>query len=323
MKKSLYGTRDAALNWTTAYTSVLVQKMGLVQGKATPCAFFSEKLQVRTVVHGDDFVSEGPEEGLRAMDTMLRKEFEIKTEILGPDPRKHVQSIKILNRIITWGKDGISWEPDPRHAELIVESLGTQKNAATAGIDDIEEDDTPLSAEATSSYRSLAARANYLAIDRPDILFATKELCRSMSRPTAQAWAKLERLGKYLRGKPRLVWHYHWQEEAEFLRAFSDANWAGCPRSRRSTSGGVIMMGTHVIRVYSKTQSVIALSSAESEFYATTKSATESIGMVALLKDFGMTKTIVMEVDASAALGVIERKGIGRIRHLQTGALWL
>ena len=83
------------------------------------------------------------------------------------------------------------------------------------------------------------------------------------------------------------------------------------------------MMGTHVIRVYSKTQSVIALSSAESEFYATTKSATESIGMVALLKDFGMTKTIVMEVDASAALGVIERKGIGRIRHLQTGALWL
>ena len=76
LKKSLYGTRDAALNWTTAYTSVLVQKMGFVQGKATPCAFFNEKLQARTVVHGDDFVSEGPEEGLKVMDAMLRKEFE-------------------------------------------------------------------------------------------------------------------------------------------------------------------------------------------------------------------------------------------------------
>ena len=83
------------------------------------------------------------------------------------------------------------------------------------------------------------------------------------------------------------------------------------------------MLGGHVLRVYSKTQSVIALSSAESEFYATTKAATESIGMVALLNDFGIDKTVVMEVDASAALGVIERKGIGRIRHLQTGALWL
>ena len=39
LQKSLYGTRDAALNWTTAYTSVLVNKMGFVQGKSTPCAF--------------------------------------------------------------------------------------------------------------------------------------------------------------------------------------------------------------------------------------------------------------------------------------------
>ena len=119
LQKSLYGTRDAALNWTTAYTSALVDRMGFVQGKATPCAFYNEKLQVRTVVHGDDFVSEGPEQGLLIMDGMLRKEFEVKTEILGPEKR-HVQELKILNRIVTWEKGGIAWEPDPRHAELII-----------------------------------------------------------------------------------------------------------------------------------------------------------------------------------------------------------
>ena len=68
---------------------------------------------------------------------------------------------------------------------------------------------------------------------------------------------------------------------------------------------------------------MIALSSAESEFYATTKAATEAIGVIALLKDFGIENSVIMEVDASAALGVIERKGIGRIRHLHTGSLWL
>ena len=83
------------------------------------------------------------------------------------------------------------------------------------------------------------------------------------------------------------------------------------------------MLGSHPIRIYSKTQSVVALSSAESEFYATAKAATEGIGVLSLMKDLGMTKKIIMEVDASAALGVIERKGIGKIRHLHTNAFWI
>ena len=85
----------------------------------------------------------------------------------------------------------------------------------------------------------------------------------------------------------------------------------------------MITIGNHVLRVYSTTKCVIALSSAESEFYATTKAGMESTGMIAMLSDFGVTKKVVLEVDASAALGVIERRGIGKIRHLQTCALWL
>ena len=40
LKTSLYSTKDAALNWTAAYTSVLVDKIGFKQGMSTPCAFF-------------------------------------------------------------------------------------------------------------------------------------------------------------------------------------------------------------------------------------------------------------------------------------------
>lgn len=56
--KSLFGTCDAALNWTTAYTRVLVDKLGFKQRRSTPCSFFDPELKVRTVVHGDDFASE-------------------------------------------------------------------------------------------------------------------------------------------------------------------------------------------------------------------------------------------------------------------------
>ena len=59
--------------------------------------------------------------------------------------------------------------------------------------------------------------------------------------------------------------------------------------------------------MYSKTESIVALSSAESELYANTKAATEGTGMISLLDDMGMHKKIVIEVDASAALGFFER----------------
>ena len=67
LHKSLYGTRDAALNWSQAYSEVL-EKMGFVKGRASPCCFFHKGWGIRTVVHGDDFLSEGPGDRLREMD---------------------------------------------------------------------------------------------------------------------------------------------------------------------------------------------------------------------------------------------------------------
>ena len=45
-----------------------------------------------------------------------------------------------------------------------------------------------------------------------------------MSRPTARAWEMLKRIGRYLKGKPRLIWKYDWQGETEVFDITSDAN---------------------------------------------------------------------------------------------------
>ena len=114
--KSLYVTRDAALNWAQAYSEVL-QTMGFVKGLSSLCSFFHQGWGIRTVVHGDDFLSEGPGKNLEAMDAEMRKSFALKIEILGGDPGD-VNLLKVLNRQISWKNGEIHWEADPRHVEI-------------------------------------------------------------------------------------------------------------------------------------------------------------------------------------------------------------
>ena len=61
LKKSMYGTRDAAQNWEHAYVEQL-EKLGFKRGLATPCAFYMKEKELRVVVHGDDFTVLGREE---------------------------------------------------------------------------------------------------------------------------------------------------------------------------------------------------------------------------------------------------------------------
>ena len=83
------------------------------------------------------------------------------------------------------------------------------------------------------------------------------------------------------------------------------------------------MYGSHLLRAWSKTQATIALSSGESETLAAIRAGTEALGMMSLLEDFGITTTAALRLDASAALGILQRKGVGKVRHLDVGCLWL
>ena len=89
-----------------------------------------------------------------------------------------------------------------------------------------------------------------------------------MSAPTSSDMKKLVRLGRYLVGKPRAVALFPWQEARAAQDVFTDANWAGCKASRKSTSGGVLYyLGANILH-YSRTQATIATSSAEAELGA-------------------------------------------------------
>ena len=326
---SMYGTRDAAKNWQECYTSHL-ESIGFIAGVANPCLFVNHNHKLKTLVHGDDYVTTGSREGLKWMKGELEKKFKIKTSIIGSEEEDE-KELKILNRIIRMTPKGIEYEADLRHAELISEEMlvSDSKGVDTPGVreDDKEgedgESEAPLPKFESTQYRAIAARANYLAADRSDIQYAVKEICKKMSAPVASDWRKLKRLAKYLVKHPRMVQKYDLQEPTDDVRVYSDSDWAGCRKSRKSTSGGAIMIGAHCIRSWSKTQATIALSSAEAELVALVKATCEGIGMSSLLRDIGRKSRIQVYADASAALGIVSRKGIGKLRHLDTSMLWI
>eukprot|EP00973_Karenia_brevis_P039493 5451436-Karenia_brevis.AAC.1 len=77
----------------------------------------------------------------------------------------------------------------------------------------------------------------------------------------------LKKIARYLIGVHSIVWKFQWQDESNFCRAYSDSDWGGNWRARKSTSGGVWMLGEHCIKTWSAGRGAFALSSAEAELY--------------------------------------------------------
>ena len=78
-----------------------------------------------------------------------------------------------------------------------------------------------------------------------------------------------------------------------------------------------------MIRTCSKDQEIRALSSAEAELYAACLGGCQAKGVRSIPADMGIVFEILMKIDASAAIGIIQRKGLGKVRHIEVKDLWL
>lgn len=116
-----------------------------------------------------------------------------------------------------------------------------------------DEDVKDLNGQDASIYRASLAHGTYLSIDRSDIPYRVKELARRMAKPRHVGYRQLLHFGRYIRGRMCVAW--------------SDTDHAVCTEARKSTTGGASMFGGHVIKHWSSTQSLIALSSGEAEYY--------------------------------------------------------
>ena len=89
------------------------------------------------------------------------------------------------------------------------------------------------------------------------------------------------------------------------------------------TSGGCLMLGSHLIKSLSSTQSQVALSSGEAEYYGVTKAVGTALGFQSLMRDLGVDLGLRSWTDSSATIGICGRSGLGCLRHIDTQCLWL
>ena len=236
---------------------------------------------------------------------------------------------KFLGRTIRARESGIEVEADGRLVKGLLEEYDpdSTKVVDTPGMK-LEEDEMPkpfMSAGEAHKFRRGAAKLNYLAQDRADLSFASKEISRGMSSPAVADEVLLTRAVRYLRKYPSWSFQYRWQHTPINLVVFTDSDWGGCRKTRRSTSGGAVMHGGHLIMHWSRTQQLVALSSAEAELNASIKAAQEALGLRQMATEVGMwcTGTVEVRGDSSANDGILKRAGSGKIKHLTVRQLWL
>mgnify|MGYP005713022275 CR=1 FL=1 len=116
---------------------------------------------------------------------------------------------------------------------------------------------------------------------------------------------------------------FRWQDWNTDIRGYGDSDWAGDKTTYKSTSGGVILWGGDAIKSWASTQQTIALSSGEAELYALTKANSQSMGILQMLRDFGIEGDAQVYSDSTAAIGIVSRHGLGRTRHIKVQYLWI
>lgn len=92
---------------------------------------------------------------------------------------------------------------------------------------------------------------------------------------------------------------------------------------KESTSGGAILWGQHCLKTWSRTQSLVAKSSAEAELYTAVRASCEGLGAQTLLQDLGEQVQARVFIDASAAKSIIEREGLAKVRHIDVNVSWI
>ncbi|XP_060211727.1 uncharacterized mitochondrial protein AtMg00810-like [Lycium barbarum] len=144
--------------------------------------------------------------------------------------------------------------------------------------------------EDPTKYRRLAGALQYLTFTRPDISYAVQQVCLFMHDPKVQHMEALKRILRYIRGTIDFGTHLY-KSSLQSLLSYTDADWGGCPDTRRSTSGYCVYFGDNLISWSSKRQPTVSKSSAEAEYRGVanpsfrrrmTEKSSENVGHVAI-----------------------------------------
>ncbi|KAF5475499.1 hypothetical protein F2P56_007299, partial [Juglans regia] len=134
-------------------------------------------------------------------------------------------------------------------------------------------------------YRSLVGALQYLTTTHPDIAHAVNSVSQFLHAPTTDHFLAVKRILRYVKGTLHFGLTFRPSAASGDIVAYSDVDWAGCPDTRRSTSGYSIYLGDNLVSWSAKKQPTVFRSSCESEYRALATTAIELLWLTHLLHD--------------------------------------
>lgn len=306
LKRSLYGLKQAPKCWNERLHSFLMQK-GFVQSKHDFCLYILD--DVYLLVYVDDIILMSKNEiNLHKAHLFLKTEFNVKdlgevSTYLGLDIVRTQESILIsqesaINRLL----DKFNMT-DCKGAETPMEVNFTTDDNETITLD--------------IPYRELIGSLLYLATStRPDICFAVSFLSRFLDAPTLSLWKAAKRVLRYLKETKSKSLVYKRDSRCSLV-AYTDADWAGDKKDRKSVSGSVVFFGNNLLAWFCKKQNMVALSTAEAEYVAAALVCAELIYIKGLVQDFNCPSNSILLVDNQSAIKLMEsNENSKRSKHI-------
>ncbi|CAE7716237.1 RE1 [Symbiodinium sp. CCMP2592] len=337
----LPGQRDGSKEWYLAFSSFLDEALGFKKCDALPSLIREPAFKFSMQMHVDDLLGAGSKRFLlERLRPTLESKYCVSIRILEASG----DTISFLKRHHTLLADGkMLLTPSAKHFEKLFsvmkidERSAPKKTPYAPQLDEIDNSELLTCADA-KAFRCAIGILLYLAVDLIECQGAIRALSSYMTSPTRNAQAALRHLLKYL-----LEGQHHGllldrrncyngvsgeiprpSQPILCLEAFSDANWAAHRGSRKSVSSGMVFVAGCLLYSSSRTQRVIALSSGESELLAATSTLCDALFVRQLLAFIADDEPPQIHhfLDASAAKGIMERSGVGRVRHLSVRVLW-
>ncbi|KAI3735041.1 hypothetical protein L6452_14528 [Arctium lappa] len=260
LQKSLYGLKQAPRAWYQRFAKYLIH-LGFVCSKSDTSLFiYKHDHEIAyLLLYVDDIVLTTSSPALkRQIIGALKSEFDMTdlgplTYFLGISVTRTTNTMFLSQRKYT--EAIIKWV-NMENCKPVATPVDTNSNLSLSAGKPVED---------PSLYRSLAGALQYLTFTCPDISYAVQQICLFMHAPREPHFQVLKRIIRYLQGTPELGLHLYPTASTQLI-SYTDADWGGCPDTRRSTSGYCVFLGDNLISWSAKRQPTLSRSSSKDEY---------------------------------------------------------
>ena len=303
----MYGLKQAPALWQTHFAKVMIE-LGFHRRKTDSNLYCHKSTELYVLCYVDDLLVCGTPGQTKEFTDRLSQEVLLKVE----GELKPQTSVNFLGRTLKHNGDRIGVSMTTTYVTDLLKLCGMENSNAspTTGASTVSKiQPEPLDRNDHKKYRAIVGKLLWLALIRPVITYATKELSRDLTAPATESITKVKHLLRYIAGtkdhcqRPCPNVTFESSNCTLDLDCYVDLDWAGCRSTRKSTSGTVVQILNSTVSFGSRTQGTIALSSGEAELYAIGQGTSEALYIRNLITEAKLAKSININIHTNRTAG--------------------